>query len=132
MLTDYTGYIVPYIAIGLVLSIVVYAFEGALNGGQIGRGRWWLFQLIWQDVRWFSLGGLKRRTEYIRGKVGPDSSHQGFIDGYSYEEIRNQNLYQEVAKKTLGSGWIFWGFNVFFMIFFWWVGVLILLILIIR
>jgi len=107
------GWAMAYIIVAFISWYIFYGFEMYMNGGSIGRGRTWVFKCFREDLRWFSPGGLAVRTEYIRQKVAYRPNVHGFIGGYGYEQIREQNLYELVAKKALGSGWYFWGVKVF-------------------
>ena len=104
-----------YFGIGLVVWYFAYGLDMYLNGGRFGRGRWWVLECFWEEARWFLPGGLAKRAEYIRARVQSDT----WIGGYSAEDIRTQNLYKEVAKRTLGNGCYFWGVNVMLCFFLW-------------
>ena len=107
-----------YFAVGFAFWYVYYGLETYLNGGST-RGKWWVFKCFWEEILWFSPGGLARRTEYIRKLVHPEGDNFGYICNYTYAEIRRRNLYEKVAKKSLGSGFYFWGVNVILIFFLW-------------
>jgi len=112
-------YILLYFAIGFIIWYLAYGFEMWINSGSLGRGKYWVFKCFKQDLQWFLPGGLQKRTDYIREKVKPHPNVSGYIGGYSHEQIREQNLYEYVAKKSLGNGFHFWGVNVILMFFLW-------------
>ena len=123
-LQSYASEIAPlslmmYFGIGFAVWYIVYGLEAYMNGGSLGRGRWWLFKCFWEEVQWFLPGGLAKRANHIRALVKPNSNDRGYLGGYSYEEIREYDLYEQVAKKSLGNGFYFWGVNVVLSFFLW-------------
>jgi hypothetical protein len=103
-----------------------------MNGGSVGRGRFWVFKCFWEDVSWFSPGGLSRRTDYVLKMVNSQQNSVGSINGYRYEQIREQNLYELVAKRSLGNGFEFWGLSVILPFFLWPLLILGLVALLVR
>lgn len=101
-----------YFACAFSVWYLLYSLETYLNSGSLGRGRFWVFKCFWEELWWYLPGGLSRRADYIRNKVGGD----GFLGGYTYEEIRRGDLYEVVAKEVLPRGLYFWLVKV--MIFF--------------
>lgn len=73
---------------------------------------------FYEDLLWALPGSRKRRGEYIRQMLlcyGENSV--GSMEGYSHEEIRRNDLYEEVGLRMLPGpfwfwsrliGWIFW------------------------
>lgn len=110
--------IIIYFLIGFFVWYFIYGLEKFLNGGSLGRGRWWVFECFWEEMLWFLPGGLARRIDYIREMVKSDSN-TSFIDEYSHKDIRKHNLYEKVAEQSLGNGFYFWGVNVIFLFFLW-------------
>jgi hypothetical protein len=108
-----------YLGIGFFVWYFFYGLEVYLNGGLTGKGRGRVFKCFWEDVSWFSPGGLSRRTDYIRKMVNSQQNSAGSINGYRYEQIREQNLYELVAKQSLGNGFYFWGICVILPFFLW-------------
>jgi hypothetical protein len=110
-----------YLGIGFAIWYFVYGFEVWMNGGHHGRGRGWVFACFFEEMQWFLPGGLAKRTDYIRKMVDPKilSNAPGFIAAYHYKDIREQNLYEKVAKETLGNGFYFWGLHVALSFFLW-------------
>jgi len=65
---------------------------------------------FYEDLLWAIPGSRKRRGEYIRQILcdyGENS--MGSMEGYSHEEIRMNNLYEEVGTKMLPGPLAFWG-----------------------
>ena len=112
-------HVLIYFACAFVFWYIAYGIEMYLNGGKVGRGRFWVFSCFWEELLWFLPGGLARRVDHIREMVRPQVGVSGYLHGYSYEQIREKNLYEVVAKKALGNGCYFWGVNVVLMFFLW-------------
>lgn len=103
-----------YLALAFPMWYLLYGTQMHLNGGPLGRSRFWVFECLWEDILFFTPGGLKRRAENVRIRVSRGS---GYMPGpgrrtYSYEEIRDQNLYEEVATHLFGTPAQFWVENV--------------------
>ncbi len=91
-------------------------FEQVINGGG-GSTREFLSALQ-EGFMWAIPGSKKRRGAYIRQMLLDGGDHAiGSIEGYSYEEIRRHDLYEEVGLKMLPGpfwfwsrvvGWVFW------------------------
>lgn len=107
-----------YFGIGFFVWYISYGLEKYFSGGSFGRGNWWVFKCFWEELWWYLPGGLGRRTDYIR-EITRSRSDTSFIDNYSYKTICTQNLYEQVAKESLGSGYYFWGVSVFLFFFLW-------------
>ena len=99
--------------IGCVLWYILTGFEGAINGGLAGRNPLLMpFQLFGEALPWYLPGGIKRRGEYIRKRV---CHGHGVILGtkysWKYNQIRDENLYEECAADTLPGPFYFWALN---------------------
>lgn len=93
-----------YWAVALLGFILQWRIEYALNGG--GGDFLASFQ---EDFLWAIPGSKRRRGEYIRQRLldyGENSL--GGMGGYSHEEIRKNNLYEEVGTKMLPGPLWFW------------------------
>lgn len=91
-----------------------YGMEVFLNGGDS------VLKSFAEHLTWHIPGGLKRRAAYIKEII--DSMPLQMVNGqprllgtmagskrcWDYEEIRDNNLYEEVAKDMLGSTLGFW------------------------
>jgi hypothetical protein len=102
------------VIVGLVqlLSIaawaVLYGLECFLNGGS-GRS---LFAMAWNDFCFAMPGGRRRKGNYIRKIIDRSTYNGELADGamlsekksWSYQEIRDGNLYEEVGVAML-PGW---------------------------
>ena len=85
-----------------------------LNGGD------GVFRCFAEEIMWHIPGGLKRRTAYIKeivdgmllqtvnGEPRLLGTMSGRKQSWSYEEIRDKNLYKECAKDMLGGTLEFW------------------------
>jgi len=114
--------IVAYVALGFVVWYVYFALLMSLNSGRLGRGKWWVFECFWEQCQWFLPGGLAKRVKNIRERVPLYPGVLGWIGRYNYQDIREQNLYEQVAHEVLGSGYVFWGVNVVLMGVLWPIG----------
>ena len=87
-----------------------------------------------EDVSWAIPGSRKRRGEYIRRLIMDCGENAiGSMGGYSYEEIRRDNLYEKVGAIMLPGpfwfwsrffGWVFWpvaGATLLIVVVFVWV-----------
>lgn len=106
-----------YILVSFGIWYLLYGLTYRMNGGRHS-----VFYGFWEELQWHLPGGLALRTDYIRKMVeprddAPGRTFEGYIGKYSYTEIREQNLYEEVAKTTLGTSLTFWSEIVFYV--FW-------------
>lgn len=122
---------IGYFGVGFLVWYLHTGLECYLNGGFIGRDRNSVLKYFWEEMQWFLPGGLAKRTAYIRDMVKPRANINGTIGGYWYAQIRDQNLYEVVAKTALGNGYRFWGANVIMAFFLWPVGLSALILIII-
>lgn len=116
-----------YWVVALFGFFLLWRVEYAINGG--GSDFLAGFQ---EDFLWAIPGSRRRRGEYIRQMMddwGCDGT-TGSLGGYSYEDIRRNNLYEEVGLKMLPGPLWFWG-NVFGWMFWPTAGIILLLALII-
>lgn len=120
-LLDYWPVTLPaYILVGFGIWYLLYGLTYRMNGGRHS-----VFYGFWEELLWHLPGGLAKRTDYIRKMVGrgtEDRSISGYLGKYSYEEIREQNLYEEVAKTTLGTSLTFWSEIVFYVLWPIWIA----------
>lgn len=103
---------IGYLVAAFLVWYLLYGLELWLNGGSLGHGRFWVFEGFWKELGWFLPGGLAKRADYVREWVKPRPNVSGFIGEYRFEEIREKNLYEVVAREALGSGYYFWGVKV--------------------
>ncbi|MBI2064517.1 MAG: hypothetical protein HYT62_00485 [Candidatus Yanofskybacteria bacterium] len=103
----------------IVIWYFSYGMDVFLNGGND------VLKSFIEHLTWHIPGGLNRRTAYIKEMV--DSMPLQMVNGqprllgtmagskrcWEYEEIRDNNLYKEVAKDMLGGTIEFWFFSVF-------------------
>ena len=64
---------VVYLIVSFIGWYAINGFSYGLNSGQLGRGKWWIFECFWEDLLRNIPGGSKRKTDAIRAMVGPDS-----------------------------------------------------------
>jgi hypothetical protein len=112
----YLGFFIT--PIGLVVWVVGafffwliwYGLHAGLNSGQLGRGRYWVFECFGEEVLENIPGGLKRKSDKIRQMVGRSGKGVmcGVTRGYDFEEIRRDNLYEEVAREMFPPPAVFW------------------------
>jgi hypothetical protein len=114
-----------YWVIAIVGFILQWRIEYAINGG--GGDFLASFQ---EDFLWAIPGSRRRRGEYIRQRLleyGGNS--MGSMGGHSHEEIRKNNLYEEVGLKMLPGPFWFW--SRIFVWIFWPTGVIALIVILI-
>ncbi len=91
-----------YGLIAVVAWHIFYGLEAALNGGGIGRHRFWFpYQCAWQEFCWWYLpGGKQRRIDFIKTKVYQRVSGEllwgtliGKVQIWTYAEVRHRKNY---------------------------------------
>lgn len=91
------------IAIGLAIWYVMFGMLCAMMGATACRSPWIQpfipFICLYEDVLWLVFPNKK--IDYIKQKV--NESELGYMSAWSYREIREQNLYKEVADYMLGG-----------------------------
>lgn len=86
-----------------------------LNGGQFGRHPFFFpFQCFAEDIKCYWLGGQKHRIKFIRSRCNGNGIMSGSKRSYDFEEIRNNNLYEEVFWEMCGGRISFWGEHVLY------------------
>lgn len=86
-----------------------------LNGGQLGRHPLFFpFQCFAEDIKCYWFGGQKHRVEFIRSRCNGNGSMCGWKRSYNFEEIRNNNLYEEVFWEMCGGRISFWSKHVLY------------------
>lgn len=103
------------IATGALLSLwCLYAFNMVLNGGASGRDPVWFPLDCWlQEASWNVPGGIHHKEQIVKRRVR--SFDSGFMGSFTYEEIRDKELYREVALKVFPSPRMFWGRTLFYL-----------------
>ena len=104
-----------YWLIGIGGYFMYWRINYAINGG--GGGLRQICEDYIADVKFAIPGGKRRRGEFIRkyiDELGPNTL--GSMGGNSYEEIRTQDLYEEVGSKMLPGPLYFWGCVLFWLI----------------
>ena len=105
---------VVFAIVTFLVWLFIYGVTAFLNGGD------GVFRCFAEEIMWHIPGGLKRRADYIKDIV--DSMPLQIVNGeprllgtmsgtkqsWSYEEIRDKNLYSDCAKDMLGSTLGFW------------------------
>lgn len=81
-----------------------------LNGGQLGRQPY-LFPLecFVEEIKCYWFGGQKHRIEFIKEQCGGEGVFCGSRRSYTHQEIRENNLYEEVFWAMMGGRVSFWG-----------------------
>jgi len=103
-----------YFLIASAFWYVLHALTVFVNGG---KG---VFKTFLRDVSWHLPGGLKQRTAFIEKKVNDPHmllpNVHGTIGGstrnWDFDEIRQQNLYEECAKDVLSNSIEFWFYSI--------------------
>lgn len=103
-----------YLLIAFTVWYFLYALSVFINDGRD------VFKTFLRDVLWHLPGGLKQRTAFIEKKVNAPHmllpNVHGTIAGstrsWDFDEVRQQNLYEECAKEVLGTSTEFWFYHV--------------------
>ena len=108
-----------FVTIFIVCSAAWYllaAFDYALNSGQLGRHRYFFpFQCFAEEVRCYWFGGKKYRIDFIKSRVGTyDGCMMSSKRSYSHQEIRDNNLYEEVFWAMCGGRISFWSEHILY------------------
>lgn len=114
-ITWYT--VTAYLILSFVGWFLLNAPEYGLNSGQLGRGRWWVFECLWEELLENIPGGLNRKVAKLKEMVGPPSSrHSGCFIGsrktWTHEELHTTGNWEECARSVFGGTWYFWSVNV--------------------
>lgn len=96
-----------YWLVALFGYLLHWRINHALNGGGGTYGD--LCKDYLTDALFAVPGGRRRRGEFIRTIIGEDVSVRGSMEGHSYEDIRANDLYEEVGAKMLPGPIHFWG-----------------------
>ena len=92
-----------YWVIALTLLYVFFAVELAMNGGEMSLKN--QVKSFWEEFLWASPAGRKYRGDYVREMIATITEYnprvRGFLQGYSYEEIAEKNLYEQVGTEML-------------------------------
>lgn len=89
-----------YVCIAAGRWSYLYSSYVYFNGGRMP------ILTFFRDVVWFSPWGLKYRTNHVRKIV--ENNDRGSIGIWDINEIRQNNLYETVAKKFFGKPKTFW------------------------
>ena len=86
------------------LWMLLYALPGYLSGASSA------VKMFFQDLPMYVPGGRKRRGELIKEQMGTfeHGSMLGRTRSFQYQDIREHNLYEEVADEMLSPVWYFW------------------------
>lgn len=102
--------IAAYVFLVLLSWYSLLSFGYALNGGQVGRGRWWVFECFWESTLMNIPGGGQRKADTIRRMVGTCG------DGYfisreriwTHEDLRRTGEYETCGQAMFGRPFHFW------------------------
>lgn len=91
----------------------INALEYGLNSGQLGRGKWWVFECFWEELLQNLPGGLERKVEKLKQMVGP---YHPRVDGvfcsgsgsWRYNDLREHGGWEECARAMFGGPVYFW------------------------
>lgn len=118
-------HVVIYFVIGFACWYIMTGF-GLWSNGYPMNQKYAVFTGFYEELLWHVPGGLQRRTERVREML----NHRApfiTLGGYPPEQIRNENRYEEVAKRIFDSSLVFWGEQV--LSFFLWPLVFVFIIL---
>jgi|SRR3989344_3120537 len=97
--------IVFYGVLALVSWYGILVLNYGINGGQLGRGRWWVFECFLEDILLNVPGGSKRKADRIREMVG--ETGDGFFcsssGSWSHEKLRETDEYEICGQAMFGS-----------------------------
>lgn len=113
LLGDFFSWNISLFGVWWYWAVVVTGFtihwwiEHMMNDG--GGGFRELLDGFTEDFLWAIPGSRKRRGEYIRQVLNNYGENSvGSMEGYSHEEIRRDNLFEEVGTKMLPGPLMFW------------------------
>lgn len=122
---------VACILVGIAGWYVISAFTYGMSSGQLGRHAYlYPFQCFLEDLPCYLPFGRKYREEFIRSRTHGSGIMCGRKKAYSFDEIRKNNLYNEVFYQMCGThsdfyishlgrflfGWIFLGIGITLLI----------------
>lgn len=67
-----------------------------------------IWKCLYEEISWVMPGGRHRKGKFIKALMR-DMTH-GYLGDYTYETIREQNLYEQVGQKELPK-WYDFVFN---------------------
>ncbi|MDB5258083.1 MAG: hypothetical protein JWM14_2778, partial [Chitinophagaceae bacterium] len=101
-----------YLSICFIGWYLLAAFNYGMNSGQLGRHRWLFpFECFAEEVVCYLPGGKQHRINFITQRIG---DWEGFMvsgsagKSWSYEEIREKGIHEEVFYGMVGSHFGFW------------------------
>lgn len=124
-------FLVSCILLGIAGWYVTSAFTYGMSSGQLGRHAYlYPFQCFLEDLPCYLPFGRKYREEFIRSRTHGSGTMCGRKKAYSFDEIRKNNLYNEVFYQMCGThsdfyishlgrflfGWIFLGIGITLLI----------------
>ena len=111
MALSITIYLVVCFASWCLLAGLSYG----LNGGQLGRHPFFFpFQCFAEDIKCYWLDGQKHRIEFIKSRSNGNGAFCGSKRSYDHQEIRDNNLYEEVFWAMCGGRISFWSEHVLY------------------
>jgi len=116
-LFQYPFFMVVYAVLAALSWYFILAFQYGINGGGVGRGRWWVFECFLEDILMNIPGGSKRKGEAIRRMVGEtgDGSLSSLRGSWTHEELRKTGEYEACGKAMFGSPIFIWGMHISYL-----------------
>ncbi len=117
-----------YFSIGFFVWYLFNGLEAWLNGGNLGRGKWWVFSCVYEEMLELLPGGKMRIQRRLQQMMCPVRIRHGIIT----REYQDLEYYEADACKM--TRWprhvYFWGVQMFGTFFLWPVLVSSLLLII--
>lgn len=106
-----------YLFMSFLCWYILYAIDCSLNSGQLGRHPiLFPFECFIEELPCRIRNGKQARIDFIKKLIGDegDGSMCGSKRSYRYEEIRENNLHEEVFFNMLGGHFGFWSMHLLY------------------
>ncbi|KKT91053.1 MAG: hypothetical protein UW92_C0019G0008 [Candidatus Jorgensenbacteria bacterium GW2011_GWA2_45_13] len=88
--------------LGLIIWYLFYGLECFINGGTIGKSRFFFpFECLWNEILWNLPGGKETYVKKHIANSSIDTAVCGSKQVWRSAEIRKKNLYFECGKDIL-------------------------------
>lgn len=112
-----TSFWVTYFAFGFVVWYLFNGLEAWLNGGRMGRGKWWVFSCVYEEMLWHLPGGKVRIQRHLQQLMCTVRIKNGIVT----HEYNDLEYYENEARSMTRwrSHCYFWGVQMLGAFFFW-------------
>lgn len=117
---SWLGAIILYLIVCFASWYQIATLSYGLNSGQLGRHPYLFpFQCFAEDLKCYWFGGQKYRIEFIRSRCEGDGTFASSKGNYSFKDVREKNLYEEVFWAICGGRISFWVEHSTYFLFGW-------------